>query len=140
MSGQKDDVQAIRQLAEDWRAGWLTGDADLLVSLYADDPVILPQDQPAVFGKETIRTLYRSLLKEYDFKSESKLVEVGASGDLGYAWSTYTLTATPKGGGESIKSTGKSVFILRRGPDGAWKIARLMDNSDGAPAEPGRER
>jgi uncharacterized protein (TIGR02246 family) len=132
MSGQSEDILAIRQLVADWRAGWLAGDADLLVSLYGDEPVVLPQDQPAVFGKDAIRTLYRSLLKEYDIKSEGKLVEVEASGDWGYFWSTYTLTATPKAGGQPIRSTGKSVFIVRRGPGGAWKIARLIDNSDGA--------
>ena len=135
MINHDQDIQAIRQLAADWRSGWLTGDTDLLLSLYADDPVVLPQDQPAVMGKDAIRSIYQSVLKEYDFSSEGRLVEVEASGDWGYFWSTYTLTATPKAGGQPIKSTGKSVFIVKRQPGGAWKIARLIDNSDGAPTD-----
>jgi hypothetical protein len=34
MSRQTKDILAIKQLAEDWRSGWLAGDADLLLSLY----------------------------------------------------------------------------------------------------------
>ena len=37
----------------------------------------------------------------------------------------------------AIKSMGKSVFIVKRQPGGSWKIARLIDNSDGAPVDPG---
>jgi ketosteroid isomerase-like protein len=62
-------------------------------------------------------------------KSEGTLMEVEASGDWGYFWSTYKLTATPKAGGATIESEGKSLFIVKRAPGGAWKIARLMDNS-----------
>jgi uncharacterized protein (TIGR02246 family) len=133
MSNRNEDIRAIKQLAADWRSGWLTGDTGSLLSLYGDAPVLMPQDQPAVIGKDAIRSLYQSVLKEYDFQSEDTLKEVEVSGDWGYFWSTYTLTATPKAGGKPIKSAGKSVFIVKREPGGAWKIARLIDNSDGAP-------
>jgi uncharacterized protein (TIGR02246 family) len=135
MSTRNEDLRAIGQLATDWRAGWLASDADLLLSLYADEPVLMPQDCPAITGKDAIRALYRSVLADYTFRNESTLKEVEASGDWGYFWSTYTLTATPKAGGEPVKSAGKSLFIVKREPGGAWKIARLMDNSDGAPAD-----
>jgi len=128
---ENEDIEAIRQLAADWRSGWLTGDVDLLLSLYTDDPVLMPQDQPAVVGKDAIRPLYEAVLKEYDFQSEGTLKEVVVSGDVGYFWSAYTLTATPKAGGQAIQSTGKTVSIVRRESGGAWKIARLINNSDG---------
>jgi uncharacterized protein (TIGR02246 family) len=95
MSNRDEDIQAIKQLAADWRAGWLAGDADLLLSLYADEPVLMPQDSPAVIGKEAIRSIYQSVLKEYEFKSEGKLMEVEASGDWGYFGSTYTHAGAP---------------------------------------------
>ena len=132
MTKQNEDVEAIKQLAADWRSGWLAGDADLLLSLYADEPVLMPQDQPVVVGKDAIRPLYEAVLKEFDFKSEATVKEVVVSGDMGYLWSAYTLTATPKAGGEPMYVAGKSIYIVKRGSGGAWKIARLMDNSDGA--------
>ncbi len=136
MKKHDEDIKAIKQLAEDWRAGWLTGNAELLLSLYADDPVLMPQDHPPVIGKKAIRPLYESVLNEFKIESQGKLMEVEASGDWGYFWSTYSLTATPKTGGQPVKSAGKSVFIVKRQPGGDWKIVRLMDNSDGAPNGP----
>ena len=131
MKKQNEDIEAIKQLAETWRSGWLAADADLLLSLYAAEPVLMPQDQPVVAGKGAIRPLYEAVLKEFDFRSEGSVKEVVVSGDMGYFWSAYTLTATPKAGGEPMKVTGKSLFIVKRESGGAWKIARLMDNSDG---------
>lgn len=130
MTRQNDDIEAIKQLAEDWRSGWLHGDTDALLSLYADNPVLMPCGQPTVFGKEAIRPLYQSVFKEYVITSQTKLMDVEVSGDLGYFWSTYKLTATPKVGGASFDEEGKSVFIVKREPGGAWKISRLIDNSD----------
>ncbi len=135
MTRPNRDIQALKQLAADWRSGWLAGDADLLLSLWGPNPVVLPQEQPAVVGKNAIRRAYQAVLKEFDIKSKGKVVEVEASGDLGYIWSTYELTATPKAGGKPIQSAGKSLFLVKRQPAGAWKIARLMDNSDGPGVE-----
>ena len=132
MMKQAADIDAIKQLAKDWRSGWLAGDADLLLSLYADDPVLMPQGQPAVIGKGAIRSLYEPVLKEYTFDSQTKLMDVEASGDWGYFWCAYTLTATPKAGGEPIAAEGKSAYIVKR-ERGAWRISHLIDNSDRDP-------
>ena len=129
MEKQTKDIHAIKQLADDWRSGWLAGDAEALLNLYADKPVLMPQGQPPVVGKDAIRSLYEAVLREVAIKSEGALMEVEAVGDWGYFWSTYKLTATPKAGGAPLESEGKSVFIVRRQQGGAWKIARLIDNS-----------
>jgi uncharacterized protein (TIGR02246 family) len=130
LSERREDIAAIKALAARWRAGWLSGDADALVSLYTERPVLMPQGRPAIFGKAAIRSLYRAVLSEVQVESKGALREVEAAGDWGYFWSTYSLRATPKGGGEPTRSKGKSVFIVRRQRDGTWKIARLIDNSD----------
>jgi uncharacterized protein (TIGR02246 family) len=130
MGRPRDDIRAIKQLAADWRSGWLAGDTEALLSLYAEEPVLMPQGQPAIVGKDAIRPLYQAVFNEVVIRSRGVLKEVEVSGDWGYFWSTYTLTATPKTGGKPVKSRGKSVFIVKRETGGAWKIARLIDNSD----------
>ena len=128
--GTGDDVRAIRRLAAAWRRGWLEGDADALVALYADRPVLMPQGRSMMVGKAAIRAAYRAVFREVVIRSRSVLREVRASGDWGYFWSTYTLTARPKAGGPAIRARGKSLFVVHRKADGAWRIARLIDNSD----------
>ena len=126
----KGDLRAIRKLAADWRSGWLAGDADALVSLYDEHPVLMPQGRPVIAGKAAIRALYRAIFREVTITSRGRLMEVRSSGDWGFFWSTYSLTARPRTGGTAIRSKGKSLFIVRRNSNGAWRIARLMDNSD----------
>ena len=129
MSKQPEDIAAIRQLAEDWSAGWLTGDPETLLALLSDEPVLIMSHEPAIIGKEAIRTLYQYVFENYTFTDngeQGEQMEVEVDGDLGYFWSTYTSTATPKAGGEPIKDHGHSVIIVRRQHDGSWKIARLI--------------
>ncbi len=130
MRKQSADITAVKKLARDWSADWNRGDAEALLSLYADKPILMPQGQPPVAGRKAIRSLYQSLFKEYTIKGKGKIVEAEVSGDLGYFWSSYTLTATPKAGGQKIRGRGKSLFIVKRQRDNSWKIARVIDNSD----------
>lgn len=113
-------------------AVWDSGNAEALLSLYAEEPVLMPQDLLIVIGRSAIRSLYRSLFKEYIIRGTGKVVEADASGNLGYIWSSYSLTATPKTNGVPTTSKGKSLFIVRRQSDNSWKIARLIDNSNGS--------
>jgi uncharacterized protein (TIGR02246 family) len=135
MSRETEDIAAIKQLAEDWRSGWLAGDAEFVLSLYAENPVLMPQGQPAILGKENIRPLYEAVMKEVEFKSQAKVMDVEVSGNLGYFWCSYTLTATPKTGGEPLEVAGKYVCIVKRQDDGSWKITKLIDNSDQTPTD-----
>jgi uncharacterized protein (TIGR02246 family) len=127
---QTEDTAAIKQLAEDWHAGWIAGDAEALLDLYDDDPVLMPQNQPPVIGKNAIRPLYQAVLEEFNVAGGGDMLEVEACGEWGYFWSSYTLTATPKAGGDQLEDSGNSIFIVRRQPDGSWKISRLIANSD----------
>ncbi|HSB65808.1 MAG TPA: DUF4440 domain-containing protein [Anaerolineales bacterium] len=127
---QIEALASIRKIAMDWDAGWESGNAGALLALYADIPTLMPQGQPAITGKDAIRRLYQSVFKDYIIKGQGEVVEVGSSGRLGYFWSSYSLTATPKAGGDQITSRGKSLFIVKRQDDHSWKIALLMDNSD----------
>jgi len=130
MTDRNADIDAIRKLAEDWSAGWDKGDIEALLSLYTDDTILLPQGQPQVIGKDAIRSQYRSLFREFSVKGAGEVMEIEVSGDLGYFWSHYTLTAIPNAGGEQVAGKGKSIFIVKRQRDHSWKISRLIDNSD----------
>lgn len=130
MTDLNPDINAIEELAKDWSAGWEKGDVEALLSLYTDDPILLPQGRPQVIGKDAIRSEYQSLFREFTIKGAGEILEIEVSGDLGYFRSRYTLTAIPKAGGEQVAGKGKSIFIVKRRKDNLWKISRLIDNSD----------
>jgi len=130
MTKQSDDIKAIRQLVQDWHSDWQNSDIESILSLFTEDPVLLPQGQTAIFGKVAIRSLYQAFFAAYTVKGECNIEEVEVSGDLGYVWVNYTLTATPRAEGVPINEDSKTVFLVRRQTDDSWKIARLIDNSN----------
>ena len=48
--------------------------------------------------------------------------EVSVSGDWAVDRYTATLTATPKAGGSATEEKIKGVHIMKRQPDGTWKV------------------
>jgi uncharacterized protein (TIGR02246 family) len=136
MSKQTEDIAAIKQLGKDWSAGWLSGDPETLLALLTDEPALIMSSEDPIIGTEAIRTLYQYVFENYTFASDAEFtrttdveqMEVEVDGDLGYIWSSYTNTETPKAGGETIADHGQAVSIVRRQHDGSWKFARLIIN------------
>ena len=136
MSKHSEDIAAIRQLAEDWGAGWQTADLETLLALLSDEPVLIMSSEDPIVGKAAIRELYQYVFENYTFASDENYtrmtkveqIEVEVDGDLGYIWSKYKNTETPKAGGETIEDHGQSVYIVKRQNDGSWKFTRLIIN------------
>lgn len=57
------------------------------------------------------------------------IVEVGGAGDIAYVYGKYSLTMAPEGK-EPVKDIGKYIEIWNRQPDGSWKVALDIFNSD----------
>lgn len=130
MNSTSDEIAAIKQLVQAWHNGWQTSDIEVLLALFTEDAILMPQGQSVVRGRDAIRSLYEAFFSAYTVEGDCDLQDIEVCGELGYFWVTYTLTATPKGKGETIRDNSKSMFILRRQTDMSWKIARLMDNSN----------
>jgi ketosteroid isomerase-like protein len=56
--------------------------------------------------------------------------EVKVVGDWAFEWGSYSGTVKPVAGGESSRTTGKVMRVLKKDGDGSWKIARAMYDSD----------
>ena len=69
-----------------------------------------------------IRQAIRSLI------DERENMELIGEGSLAFELFTYTLTLTPKAGGDPIKDSGRCFWLWRR-EDRDWKVARAMWNS-----------
>jgi len=127
------DVEAIHQLPATFAAALNAGDLDGIMAGFTDDAVRMPPNASAIIGKESIRSLLQTNLEQNTYQLDNPPEEVQVSGDLAFARGTYTVTVTPKAGGESIQREGKYLVIFQKQPDGSWKIARDIWNSDNPP-------
>jgi len=124
------DIAAINKVYHQYATGISTGNIDLWISLWIDDGVQMPPDEPAITGKEQIRSRIQSFFDKYIFKMAINVEEVKVVGDWAFSRGTYTYSLTPKKEGELYANTGKYLTILERQADGSWKFARDCFNNN----------
>ena len=128
------DIKAIKNLTEEYDAAINSGDLDSWMSFYADDAVRMQPNMPALFGKDSIRSVMQSFFENYTIDLKETTEEVIIAGDWAFAWGTYNYTITPKVGGEPSRDSGKWVTFDKRQPDGSWKCYRNIYNSNLPPS------
>ncbi len=122
---------AVNAVWREYEATLLAGDADRWIAQWMDDGVQMPPNMPPRVGKETIFAAVSGFLSQYeytDFVIDNE--DAVASGDLAFARGTYAATFVAKSGGDPATVEGKYMTILRRQPDGSWKIYRDIFNSN----------
>jgi ketosteroid isomerase-like protein len=132
------DVIAIEEVLNQYAVYANAGDLESWLSLHADDVVKMPPDAPAIFGIEDLRANFKPAFDDFDTSCVIYPEEAHVDGDLGYARGTYSISITPKAGGETISlmPDGKYLTILKRQPDGSWKISHDCYNSNVPPTPP----
>ena len=130
------DVAAIKSLSEKYDATINSGDLDGLVSIYTDDVVYMQPNMPALVGKDALRDYFQYFFEQFTaIEMDLTTEEVIVCGDWAFARGTYTITFTPKVGGEPIQDTGKWMGFNKCQPDGSWKYYRGIHNSDLPPSD-----
>ncbi len=127
------DLAAIRKLFAENAVALTAGDLAALAGIYEEDAIELPPNSPALTGWEAIRSTLENGFKGIKVAATIKVVEVSAAKSWAFARGTYRTVTTPEGGGQPTVATGNWLDILRRQPDGSWKIARSTWSSEEQP-------
>jgi uncharacterized protein (TIGR02246 family) len=117
----QNDEQAIRKLVDIWLAASQTGDLATVLTLMADDVIFMVAGKEP-FGKDEF-VAGSEKMKDVEMEAKSDIKEIKVLGDWAWMRNHLTVTFTPPGESETVKS-GYVLTILRKGPDGNWVIAR----------------
>jgi uncharacterized protein (TIGR02246 family) len=133
----EDDIAAIEEVLNQYAVALNTGDLELWLSLHADDVVKMPPNAPAIFGQDALRAKMEPAFDNFTFEMALYPEQAQVSGDLGFARGNYTVSMTPKAGGETIITMpdGKYSTICKRQADGSWKIYIDCYNSNVPPTQ-----
>jgi len=109
------------------------GDANAWADCFAEDGVQMPPHFKANVGKTAVRGWGQGFLSLFACRFSLSVEEVRVDTDWAFERGRYAIQLTPKTGGEPVDENGKYITVYQRQPDGSWKIARDIWNSD----EPG---
>ena len=130
MVSTEADIEAIDALRGSFAAAMSAGDVDGMMFDYAEDAVQMPPNEPAVRGTGAIRARHQAFLDQYEIVLENPAEEIFVTGDWGLLRGSYVISLTPKADGEPIQDAGKYLVTWRRQPDGSWRVAHEIWNSD----------
>jgi len=131
----------LRALDTQWSKAAAAKDLEQTVAYYSEKAIVLPPNATSAATKETIRNVWKDLLAAPGLVIMWKptKVKLGSSGDLAWVSGTYELTMNDPSG-KPANDRGKYLEVWEKQPDGNWKCAADMWNSDlaasaSAPAE-----
>ena len=104
------------------------------MACFTADAVQMPPNAPANVGAENIRGWSAGMLAAFSAEFALSPEEVQPAGaEWAFERGTYTITLTPKTGGDPIRDVGKYITLYQRQADGTWRMARDIWNSNNPP-------
>jgi uncharacterized protein (TIGR02246 family) len=130
-AGKGKTDPAITKLAKEFADTFNTKDAAKLATLYTDDAVVSPPNEPAVRGRSSIEAFFKKMFTQGVTDLVLMPAESAISGTQAYEAGSYTLSVKPASG-PTINDKGKYVVVLKQ-VGGKWLLAHDIFNSDLAP-------
>ena len=116
-----EDERAIRAVVDSWFAATRAGDLAAVLELMTDD-VVFMQPGHAPFGKAEFAAAFQGMANVV-MDGTSEIVELRVMDQWAYLRNHIELTVTPPSG-EAVRRSGYTLTILRKEPDGRWRLAR----------------
>lgn len=132
----KAAADSLRALDQELQAAVGRKDLERIISFYDDDALMLPAAEPAIRGKEAIRTEWTHILAIPNFENQGQLtsLDLSSSGDLAYTTGSY-LALMQGEDGTTVREPGKWVTVWKRGKGGPWRIVVDTYNTDVPPPD-----
>jgi ketosteroid isomerase-like protein len=128
------DRNAIEELHQRDMIAGKNLDVNALKSLWTEDAVALPPGEKPIVGKKAIEIWLDGIrsdsekIKITDYPLNFR--ELTIVNSWAFEWGASTETIQPLKGGQPKTARAKLLRVLRRQPDGSWKIARSAWNLD----------
>ena len=117
-----------------WRKAITANDLDGIMAVYAAEAVMWLPDAPEAKGRDAIRKSYAALLAANTVTGATLAnTHYQTSGNLSVGWGDFTLTLSPKDGGNPVTMSGR-FSVIARNEDGKWLY--VVDHASAQPAPP----
>jgi uncharacterized protein (TIGR02246 family) len=117
-----DDEHAIRRVVETWLDATRAGDVATVLDLMTDDVVFMvPGGEP--FGKDAFAAQSENM-KGVRIEGTSEVRELQVIGGWAFLRNYVAVTTNSSDGSSPMRRSGYTLTLLRKEPDGRWRVAR----------------
>jgi ketosteroid isomerase-like protein len=107
-----------------------SGDIDGLMTLFADDAVVMPPNDTTLYGKDEIRSWWEEYFQWFQISSSIETDrDVTIAEDQAFHRAVISIVIVPKRGGSQIRDEVRSLTVWRQSGGGDWKISHQIWNS-----------
>ena len=135
------DLQAIEALHRKDVEASKARDFATLRGLIDDDGVLMPPGEPPCRGRDALDAAFQSMQSQHHnvdiLDYDQHFEEVVVLGEYAFEWGT--LTGSQRGNGQIMAGRYHLMRILKKQPDGAWKVYRSIWNEIASTTEPVNE-
>ena len=124
-SAHTDQETAIRSTMSSYEAALNASNTEAVMPLYTEDGVFMAPNNPSAIGKAAVRHVYDAVFKAITLQVKFTIAE------LVVMTPQWAFVRTNSAGTQKINATGatsaeanQELFILKKGDDGKWRIAR----------------
>ena len=125
-----DDTKAIGAVREALQSAENAHDPDAAAALLTEDAVLMVPDFPVQEGKPACLAFLRDVMgwlaENFERSIGYDSAEIAVDGDNAFDRGTFSFTVTPRSGGETTRTTGKYLWMLKRSVTGPWRVSRLI--------------
>lgn len=121
----RDDLAQLQEVAREFAEGFNSGDVDRIMRFYGDTYVDINLRNPVQSWAER-RAYYAQVIKRGGFRVSVRPDDIQIHGDFAFVRGTLELIRS-EGRQDSSRTELRYLEIVRRQPDGSWKVMWGMD-------------
>lgn len=123
----------IQEVINNYEQALNASSTEDVMKLYGESPVFMPQNSPALEGREAVEKGYDFVFGNIRLDVKFTLHEVEEFGDLAYVRTTSAGETTILANDVKVKEGNNELFIFRK-ENGNWKIHRYLFATSNPPA------
>ena len=129
------DEAAIRRTLAAYNAALNGGAASAVLPLYTPDGICMAPFSPPSIGQAALKAAYEGFFRELTFDVRFDIAEVTVvAPDWAFVRTSSAGTTLHRSTGKTVSEANQELFVMRKGTDGQWRIARYSFSPTNPPA------
>lgn len=116
---------SIQSAVQVYETALNNNDIDTILSLYSSDPVFMPQNAPALVGRDAVRAGYEQVFASIKLNVQFTVHEVVENGDWAWVRTSSAGKTRILAADITVTEGNNELFVFNR-ENGDWKIHRYL--------------